>query len=335
MAAVNTVLGPIKPGELGATLTHEHILISSAGTRYTYPELIDREAIIKMASTDLAIAREEGVDTIVDVTTMDMGRDVTLLENISYASGVHIICATGSWLDIPRDLASLSEDTIAKLWIREIEKGIESSSIKAGIIKIATSSPIKPQEELMLRAAAKTHQYTGVPITTHTQPLSTIGLQQLTILEEHIQLEQVCIGHLNHVLDMDYHSELADKGTFLGMDSYFWGPKMESVVLTGMETTFHQCGNREAPGLIERTNFLKRLIDNGYKDRIMLSHDWVTAPFGLPSWYPSRKDNPDGYLRINREVIPQLRKMGVSSQDVELITVGNPKRFFDGPNSNN
>ena len=331
MATVNSVLGPIDTGKLGFTLCHEHIIISSAGTRHTYPELIDQERIIEIAAEDLTRAHNEGVDTIVDVTTMDIGRDVSLIREISQRSGVQFICATGSWLDIPRDIAAMSPDRIASLWVREIEEGIEGTGIKAGIIKIATSDPIKAQEDLMLRAAAQAHKRTDVPITTHTQPLSRVGEQQIRIFEdEGIDPGRVCIGHVSHVLEMDYHQGIIKKGALLGMDTYFWSPQMEPSLLSDFGSTFDPCGGRSAPGWEERTAFLKELIDNGYGDRIMLSHDWVTVPMGIPSWYPTREQNPDGYLWITRGVLPRLRELGASEEAIHRLMVENPRRFFEG-----
>ena len=60
--------------------------------------------------------------TIVDVTTIDLGRDVRLLEQVSRESGVQIICATGVWLDIPRAFWNETPDAISQLFIREIRE---------------------------------------------------------------------------------------------------------------------------------------------------------------------------------------------------------------------
>ena len=60
MATVNTVLGPIDAGELGFTLSHEHIATGSAGMRHTYPEFFDRDATIEDAVVALKQAYDEG-----------------------------------------------------------------------------------------------------------------------------------------------------------------------------------------------------------------------------------------------------------------------------------
>ena len=89
---------------MGFTLTHEHIITGSAGFRYTYPEMVNRQRVEEVAVDLLIQARKEGVTTLVDCTPMDLDRDVTLIQAVSKASGVNIICATGSHLYIPHAL---------------------------------------------------------------------------------------------------------------------------------------------------------------------------------------------------------------------------------------
>ena len=110
MSLVNSVLGPMDTANLGVTLSHEHVLVSSAGIQYVYPEFIDRDGTIASGVADLKEALGEGLQTIVDVTTMDLGRDIRLLEQVSRDSGVNIICATGIWRDIPRAFGAADPD---------------------------------------------------------------------------------------------------------------------------------------------------------------------------------------------------------------------------------
>ena len=44
MTQVNTVLGPIDSSELGSTLLHEHLAISSAGIPQVFPQFMDKDA---------------------------------------------------------------------------------------------------------------------------------------------------------------------------------------------------------------------------------------------------------------------------------------------------
>ena len=96
---VQTVLGPIDPSKLGFTLPHEHIFAGSAGILETWPALVGGRTVFRDRVVDkLKAMKAEGVDTIVDVTPSDIGRDIRLLEDVSRRSGVQIVACTGhSW----------------------------------------------------------------------------------------------------------------------------------------------------------------------------------------------------------------------------------------------
>ncbi len=314
MATVNSVLGPIDSADLGFTLPHEHLIDSSAGIRQTYGELEFRDRASDMAMEDFTKAKAGGVDTLVEVSPLDLGRDVELMREVSRETGVNFICCTGCWLDIPRSFWNRDKEFIADLWVREIEEGIEGTGIKAGIIKVATEDPITEQQELMLRAAARTHLRTGVPITTHTPPQSRVGERQVRILtEEGVEPQSIYVGHINQTLDPDYHRELARLGVWLGWD---------------INNPF---GRSHLPPWEQRAEYLKALLDEGLASSMMLSHDWnvVLSRIGTPG-FPGREDNPDGYLWLSRAYIPKLMELGVTEATVERMMVDNPRRHFEG-----
>lgn len=312
MAMINSVLGPLDTVDLGFTLCHEHILETSAGIPQVYPELVDLEESATKAVADFRLAYSEGVRTIVDVTTIDLGRDVRYLERVSRESGVQIICATGIWLDIPRVFWNMTPDVLAPLFIREIQEGIEGTGIKAGIIKVASAAgSVTPEERIILQAAAKAQIATGVPITTHSL-VKRVGEPQVRILEEEgVDLNRVCVGHSDETNEMDYLLGLLEKGAWLGLDCF-------RLSMSRPERLTWE----------ERATTTKKLIDAGFGHKIMLSQDWsVTAPsFVTPRM---RRDNPDGYLLISRKVLPRLREMGISEDTVNQIMVENPRRFFE------
>ena len=104
MSAVNTVLGPVDSADLGFTLSHEHITLGAAGAAATYPGFQDLQAIADAATAALTEAYAGGVRTIIDVTTLDLGRDVAVMQDVSRRSGVHVIGCTGNHLAVPRIL---------------------------------------------------------------------------------------------------------------------------------------------------------------------------------------------------------------------------------------
>ena len=164
MSEVNTVLGPINTDQLGFTLMHEHVMVSASGLYDSYPDLLgdDREA---SAIKSLKVAKAEGIDTIVDATTFDLGRNADLLVKVSRESGVNIINVTGWWLDVPRFLYGVSADQMAKEFIRDIEEGFRGTDIKAGILKCAADfEGVTENLETMARAVSRAHVRTGLPI---------------------------------------------------------------------------------------------------------------------------------------------------------------------------
>ena len=318
MATIDSVLGPMDTADLGFTLSHEHVLESSAGIQHVYPEFIDREGTITKAIGIFKNAHAEGVRTIVDVTTIDLGRDVGVLEQVSRESGVQIICATGVWLDIPRAFWAATPDEIAPLFIREIRDGIEGTGIKAGVIKVANDQDgVTPEGEIVLRAAARAQVATGVPISTHTWAPNKTGEEQIRIFEdEGVDLHRVYIGHSDNTDDTDYLKGMAEKGAFIGLDG------------------LHAAGFRPGtPDLQHRIETAKELIDAGFAHRMMLGHDWsvLSDMFGgKEARAELEKINPDGYLVISRMVLPRLREMGVSERTINQIMVDNPRRLFEG-----
>ena len=305
-------------GGLGFTLTHEHVWLSAAGINATYPEFFDRQAIVDRAVAQLRADYDEGVRTIVDVTTLDLGRDVLLTKDIAQRSGINIIAATGFWIDIPRIFWEADPDEVAQLFVKEIEVGIEETGIKAGIIKVANNDSVDDglthAGEVVLRAASRASFQTGIPITTHTLAPVRTGELQVSIFEpEGVDLDRVCIGHSNETTDIGYLTGLAEKGVWLGLDIY------RGVSVSG-RLDWEQ-----------KTDVAKQLIDAGYGDRIMLSHDWCVTPRGSREAQEEvLRHNSDGYLFITRRVLPRLQEMGCSQELLNQIMVDNPRRFFEG-----
>ena len=314
MAKINSVLGEIDAADLGFTLSHEHVLVASAGIQQIYPEFIDRAATIARGIADLAAARAEGLRSIIDVTTIDLGRDIRLLEEVSRGSGVHIVCATGTWRDIPRVFWTATPDDIAPLYIREIQDGIEDTGIKAGIIKVANDmGGVTAEGEIILRAAARAHKATGVPISTHTWAPERVGEQQVAIFQdEGIDLNRVYIGHSNDTDDIGYLTGLLEQGVWIGLDRY--------------------PGRPEVLDWEARTQTAYKLIQAGWAHRIMLGHDWSVALLIANREARAARDiaNPDGYLFITRRVLPRLIELGASQDDIHKIMTDNPRRFFEG-----
>jgi phosphotriesterase-related protein len=315
MATVNTVLGPVNTADLGFTLSHEHIMVSAAGMRHTYPQFHDRQGTIEDGVTALKEAYDEGVRTIIDMTTFDLGRDIQLLEEVSRRSGVNIILTSGAHQTVPRVFWTVSPDDIAPLYVREVQEGIDGTSIKAAVIKSASDrGGITDREMVNLRAVARAQKTSGARISTHTWSPDRVGEQQIAVLEEEgVDLNRVYIGHSNDDTDLDYLLGMLRKGVWVGLDR-FPGGRVAGT-----------------PQWQQRTEMVKRLIDAGFGHRIMLGHDH-SIPRAQPTQQlrdERRNYNPDGYLFITRKVLPYLSELGVSDGDINQIMVDNPRRFFE------
>jgi phosphotriesterase-related protein len=317
MATVNSVLGLIDTDKLGFTLMHEHLMVSSAGIPQVYDRLLGDDYVERIVR-GLKKAKAGGIDTIVDATTFDLGRDVTVMAEASRRSGVNIIAVTGWWLELPRFLIGVSADQFADLFTREIEEGIAGTGIKAGLLKAASDiGGVTPAEEQVLRGVARAHRRTGIPIMIHSYSPGQVGRQQIAILrEEGIDLRHVKLDHSNDTTDVEYLTWILEQGCYLGLDRY--------------------------PGQITssqaRTRTMKALIDAGWAHRLLPSHDyslvWLRLE-GLPKNSPMspeerKKRNPHGYLYIKKVVFPQLKKMGVPEAVLNRLCVDGPKSFFEG-----
>jgi phosphotriesterase-related protein len=313
MTVINSVLGPIHATDLGFTLMHEHIMNAPAGVSRDYPELIGGNLVERVVN-DLKRAKEGGVDTIVDATTFDLGRDINLLVETSRQSGVNIIACTGWWLDLPRFLAGVSVDQFAQLFVREIQEGIAGTNVRPGILKAASDIlGVTTQQETILRAVARAHLQTDVPIMLHSYAPGEVGKQQLAILkDEGVDLRRVKVDHSNDTTDVEYLTWLLEQGCYLGLDRYPWFT-ISSVA---------------------RTKTMKTLIDAGYVGRLLPSNDHcllkVTGK-ALSTPYKERtRCNPHGYLYIKKVVLPQLKEMGVSDAILNSLCIEGPRNFFEG-----
>lgn len=160
----------------------------------------------------------------------------------------------------------------------------------------------------MLRAAARAHVRTGVPIMTHTDPSNQGGLDQQAIFaEEGVDPGAVVIGHCNWTTDLGYLEKLIGNGSSIGFD---------------------RCG-MAVPGadLDQQRGVLVELCRRGHASKIVLGHDQaVYVPILPKEVLDAIPDGLFGY--IGTSLLPQLRADGVSEADIHAMLVDNPRAFF-------
>jgi phosphotriesterase-related protein len=311
MATVQTATGRVKEDSLGFTLSHEHVIVASAGVLETYRFLFNMPRTRERVIAELSEAKSGGVDTIIDATAMDLARDVDFVADVSRASGVQIVVATGLWRDIPRFFWDRGPDFMADVFVHEIREGIGPNRIRAGVIKVANDEEgVTPQGEVVLRAAARACKATGVPITTHQWAPAEVGRRQVEIfLEEGIDMGRVCIGHSADTTDVEYLEGLLKQGVYLSMDRYPGRPGM--------------------PDWRERNATVKALIEGGWADRLMVGHDYAPAPY-LADGSGPEPERPTRYLFLSTTALPALHADGVEEATIRKMTVDNPRRFLTG-----
>jgi phosphotriesterase-related protein len=312
MATVHTVTGPIDAANLGFTLMHEHVFVLSEGVNANFPRLWHRDEQVAAAIAAMREAKAHGVATIVDLTVLGLGRDVRTVREIARESGMNVVVATGLYTydELPHYFASRPVEHMAECFVKDIQEGIQDTEISAAILKCATDEKgVTPGVEKVLRAVAKAHRQTGVPISTHTHAATQRGLDQQRIFrEEGVDLGRVVIGHSGDSEDLDYLETLMAAGSYIGMDRF----GIDSFLSTE-----------------KRVATIVKLCERGRADRMVLAHDascyidWFEPALvkaAMPRWT---------FLHISDDVVPALRQSGVSEEQIRQMTVENPRRIFE------
>jgi phosphotriesterase-related protein len=320
MTQVSTVKGPIDTGLLGPTLMHEHVFVLSPEILQNYPEgWGDEDKRVSSAIARLNELKARGVDSVVDLTVIGLGRYIPRIQRVAEATDLNILVATGvyTYNDVPMHFHFQGPGTdlggpefMTDMFVRDIEEGIADTGVRAAILKCATDKPgVTPGVERVLRAVAQAHRRTGVPISTHTHAVSKRGLDQQRIFEEEgVDLSRVIIGHSGDTTDTDYLEELASKGSYLGMDRF------------GIDTIL---------SFEDRVETVARMCKLGHAGKMVLSqdascfNDWLpeaALPVVLPRW---------NYLHIHNDVIPALKDRGVTDEQINTMLVDNPRKIFE------
>lgn len=311
MPTVETALGPVDAHNLGVVLSHEHVLVSMGEDNHHYPWRYDWDATRTNAIRELSEAKQGGIDTLIDLTTPDLGRDVEYIRDVSRASGMNVVVATGIWRDIPRSFWTRDIDEIADIFVREIEVGINDSGVKAGCIKVANDmGGVSPEGERILRGAARALKRTGCPISTHHWAPEEVGRRQVEIFqEEGAPMDRIAIGHSADTTDVGYLEELLRTGVYLSMDRY--------------------PGAAGRPNWEQRNTTVKALIDRGWAGKLMLGHDYAPMAVVRGQELPANS-GPTRYLFVSTVAVPALMAQGVAQEAVDLMMREVPRRFLVG-----
>jgi phosphotriesterase-related protein len=318
MTSVPTAGGEIDSSALGRTLMHEHVFVLTTDVQQNTDEW-DEDVRVSDAVEKLTALKRAGYDTFVDPTVMGLGRYVPRIERIAAQVDVNIIVATGVYtydtvpfyfLHKGPALGPDFPEPMIDMFVRDLTVGIPGTSTRAAFLKCAIDHfGLTPDVERIMRAVAKAHRQTGAPITVHTHPESRTGLEVHRVMsEEGVDPARVVLGHSGDSTDADHLAELADFGYILGMDRF---------------------GIDVSSPFDARVGIVAELAKRGYADRMVLSQDaacyidWIDQdlkPVVLPNWH---------FLHIENDVLPALRKQGVTDEQIDQMLVANPRRYFE------
>jgi len=312
MPSINTLRGPLDTQQLGRTLMHEHVAIRTPGIGENWPELWDEDYWTDSADQKLNGLSSRGIGTIVDLTTADMGRDMHYLQRVAERTTINVVLATGVYWIVPRYWWNRDSDALTKVFVKDITEGIQGTDIKAGIIKLASdheAGGVNALNEMCLRAGARAHRATGVPIATHNNPPELGREQQRVFKEEGVDLTRIVIGHVGDTSDTDYLKELMDNGSYVGMDRF------------GMDFLLP---------FEDRVNTVATLCKDGYAERVVLSHDasccldWIADRPAIDAIAPNWNFN-----HIPDTVVPALLERGVTQAHIDQMLIHNPRTIFE------
>ncbi|MEV5437479.1 phosphotriesterase [Streptomyces sp. NPDC052682] len=297
MSAVRTVLGDVPGERLGVCDAHDHLFFGSP--RLPGQELRD----VAAARGELAAFRALGGGAVVQWTPYGMGRRAADLPALSRESGVHVVAATGLHQAAHYDEQTLTgvRGRLAELFVAELNDGIGTSGVRAGLIKVAGGfHGLDAHARWTMTAAAEAHHATGAPIAVHLE-LGTAALDVLDLLcgELEVPPHRVVLGHLNRCPDPVVHRQAARSGCYLAFD----GPSRA-----------HHATDWRMPEAV------RALAEAGFGDRVLLGGDTTTAAARSVNGGP-------GMPYLLRRIGPRLA-VELGEDAVRRILTRNPGRAF-------
>ena len=338
---VQTVLGPIKPESLGITLAHEHLLVDLAGYFRLPDEASERAWVdapitmdrlggigvrwqnnldnLKLLDIDVAIQevakyRYAGGDSLVDTTSIGVGRDPLALARISRATGLNIVMGSSYYVPLfhPPDMDQRSEDSIADQIVRDVTDGVGDTGVRSGVIgEVGNFWPMGDNERKVLRASARAQQRTGASILIHpgTDPQSPLEIMEV-LTEAGADPRRVILGHLDYFHDQGSLKSLAETGCYLEYDCF--AQEDTSVGSVGTQGLI-------MPSDSQRMDTLSFLIDEGYGDRLLIAQDVCRKPHYT-------RYGGKGYAHVLENIVFRMRRRGFGQDRIDAMLVENPRR---------
>src|SRR3954468_5489929 len=233
MATIDTLDGPLDTAPLGTVLMHEHVFNLTAEIQIAHPGFNgwDPEVEVPRAQATLRAVKEAGVDTLVELSPIGLGRSLDLIRRACDGSGLNVVLATGLYTYdvLPRPWHFSGPGTLLDgdepldaLMRSDLTAGIEGSGVKPGILKCAIDAAgLTDHVERVVRSVCRIHKETGTAVCIHTSAPHERGRDALRVLdEEGVDPARVMLAHCGDTTGLDYLEELAASGALLGMDRF-------------------------------------------------------------------------------------------------------------------
>lgn len=306
---IQTVSGPIAAKDFGFALPHEHVLCDFIGAEQTGKHRWKPDEVFAAMLPRLKQVQERGVKSFVDCTPAYIGRDPALLKRLAEATGLHILTNTGYYgaaddKYLPKHAFTETADALAARWQKEWEQGIEDTGIRPGFLKIgvdpAKGNPpaLSEVDAKLVRAAARVSRRTGLTVACHTGH-GPAALEEVKIFrEEKADPAKLIFVHADSEADSSFHLKVAAQGAWVEFDAVGWRPTADHL------------------------KFILPMLDK-HADRLLLSMD--------SGWYFAGEPNGGkirDYTYLTDDLLPALRKEGVSDAMLHKLTVENPAKAF-------
>jgi phosphotriesterase-related protein len=278
---------------------------------------------------ELNAFKAAGGGTVVDVTAPGLGRDnhVHKLPLVSKISGVNIVAATGQYVEVtyPPRIKKQTAEQVAQDFIEEITEGIMGTGIKAGVIKTCLSpNQFSDADKKIIKAAAIAQKETGVPITTHTwgdRPGKWPGFKVIEMLQRNdVDPNKFYLSHIEWTENQEENwgvpIRAAAAGVYLSIDNFG-----KEFPYGSLDNTWDDFGYMGCPTDIDRVKLIKRLIAEGYEDKIVVGHDSAYKVQKLAYGGP-------GLGHILNNVPTLFKQLAISQKYFKKIMVDNPRKLF-------
>jgi phosphotriesterase-related protein len=294
---------------------HQPICIENRGQVYYHAHLhLDniRQYSVELAITEATLLKRAGGQSLVDVTSLGLGRDPMALLAISEATGLNVVMGSGYYIasSHPPETRGWPAEKIADQIAQEFADGVKHTGIRPGVIGEIGISDLENGDEVgMLRAAAMAQQQTGAPLYIHPPIFEKKGLAILDIVEQAgADVSKVVLCHCDPTMaDEQYHAALARRGAFIEFDQF-------GVEFVATEGFF-------LPRDIDRIRAVRRQIELGNVGNLLLSQDvsFKICLVRYGGW---------GYAHILRDLLPFMKREGISDGQLHTMLVDNPRRLL-------